>query len=42
MVAEAKSLTEDLLKLMGLEATLQVEKERETIHIKIEGEPVGS
>jgi spoIIIJ-associated protein len=40
-VAEAKTLTQDLLKLMGLEATLQVEKERETIHIKIEGEASG-
>ncbi len=40
-VEEAKTLTQDLLKLMGLEATLQVEKERETIHIKIEGEASG-
>lgn len=40
-VDEAKTLTQDLLKLMGLEATLQVEKERETIHIKIEGEASG-
>ena len=41
LVAEAKTLTQDLLKLMGLEATLQVEKERETIHIKIEGDTSG-
>ncbi len=40
-VAEAKTLTQDLLKLMGLEATLQVEKEKETIHIKIEGDTSG-
>jgi spoIIIJ-associated protein len=41
MVAEATTLTQDLLKLMGLEATLQVEKERETLHIKIEGDTSG-
>jgi len=41
MVAEAKSVTYDILKLMNLEAELAVEKERETIHIKIEGEEAG-
>ena len=37
-VADAKSLTRDILNLMGLEFTLKAEKERETIHIQIEGE----
>ncbi len=41
MIAEATTLTRDLLKLMGLETTFQVEKERETIHIKIEGDTGG-
>jgi spoIIIJ-associated protein len=40
-VNEAKILTQDLLKLMGLEATLQIEQEKETIHIKIEGDTSG-
>jgi spoIIIJ-associated protein len=40
-VDEARTLTQDLLKLMGLEATLQVEQEKETIHIKIEGDTSG-
>ena len=40
-VDEAKILTQDLLKLMGLEATIQVEQEKETIHIKIEGDTSG-
>jgi spoIIIJ-associated protein len=40
-VAEARRLTQDLLKLMGLEATLQIEQERDTIHIKIEGDTSG-
>jgi spoIIIJ-associated protein len=41
MVDEAKILTQDLLKLMGLEATIQVEQEKETLHIKIEGDTSG-
>ncbi|OGP50186.1 MAG: hypothetical protein A2Y79_07710 [Deltaproteobacteria bacterium RBG_13_43_22] len=40
-VAEAKTLTQDLLNLMGLEASLQIKKERETLHIKIEGDKSG-
>jgi spoIIIJ-associated protein len=40
-VTEAKNLTQDLLQLMGLEATLQVEQKKETIHIKIEGDTSG-
>jgi spoIIIJ-associated protein len=40
-VAEAETLTLDLLKLMGIEATLQVHQERETLHIKIEGDTGG-
>jgi spoIIIJ-associated protein len=40
-VEEAKILTQDLLKLMGLEATIQVEQEKETILIRIEGDTSG-
>lgn len=38
LLTEAQSVTQDILRLMGLEAPLKVEKERETIHIRIEGE----
>ena len=41
LVAEAQTVTQDILKLMGLEATLQVEQERETLHIRIEGDTSG-
>lgn len=41
MVAEARSVTDAILKLMGLEAELAIEKDRETLHIKIEGEEAG-
>jgi spoIIIJ-associated protein len=41
MVAEAKSVTTDILNHMGLEAELTVRKERETIHIIIEGDEAG-
>ena len=40
-VEEARILTQDLLKLMGLEATLQVVQEKETIHIRIDGDTSG-
>jgi spoIIIJ-associated protein len=40
-VSEAKTLTQDLLKLMGLEVTLLVEKEGDTLHIKVEGDTSG-
>ncbi|MBI4767608.1 MAG: Jag N-terminal domain-containing protein [Deltaproteobacteria bacterium] len=41
MVDEARILTQDLLKLMGLDATVQVEQEKETLQIKIEGDTSG-
>ncbi len=41
LIAEAKTLTQDILALMGLEATVSVQKEKETLHIKIEGEKSG-
>ena len=41
MVSEAGTLTQDILNLMGVEATLQITKERETLHIKIEGDKSG-
>jgi spoIIIJ-associated protein len=39
--AEAKTLTQDILTLMGLEATVSVQKEKETIQIKIDGDTSG-
>jgi spoIIIJ-associated protein len=41
LIVNAKTLTQDILALMGLEATLSVQKEKETVHIKIEGEKSG-
>jgi len=41
IVSEAGTLTQDILNLMGVEATLQITKERETLHIKIEGDKSG-
>lgn len=41
LISEAKTLTQDILSLMGLEATVSVQKEKETLHIKIEGEKSG-
>lgn len=41
LIVEAKTLTQDILALMGLEATVSVEKEKDTLHIKIEGEKSG-
>ncbi len=41
LIAEAKTLTQDILALMGLEATISIQKEKETLHIKIEGEKSG-
>jgi spoIIIJ-associated protein len=41
LIAEAKTLTQDIRALMGLEATISIQKERETLHIKIEGEKSG-
>jgi spoIIIJ-associated protein len=41
LIAQAKTLTQDILNLMGLEATVSVEKEKDTLHIKIEGEKSG-
>ena len=41
LIAEAKTLTQDILSLMGLEGTLLIRKEKETLHIKIEGETSG-
>jgi spoIIIJ-associated protein len=42
LVAEAGLLVQDILNLMGLEYTLTVEKERDAIHIQIEGEEVSA
>jgi spoIIIJ-associated protein len=41
-VAEAKLLTQEVLNRMGLAFTLSAVKERETIHIQIEGEEAGA
>jgi spoIIIJ-associated protein len=41
MIAEARSVTSAILNFMGLEAELEVEKERETLHIKIKGDEAG-
>ncbi|MGA3083849.1 MAG: RNA-binding cell elongation regulator Jag/EloR [Thermodesulfobacteriota bacterium] len=41
IVSEAGTLTQDILNLMGVEATLQITKEKETLHIKIEGDKSG-
>jgi spoIIIJ-associated protein len=41
IISEAGTLTQDILNLMGVEATLQITKERETLHIKIEGDKSG-
>lgn len=41
LIAQAKTLTQDILNLMGLEATVSVEKEKDTLQIKIEGEKSG-
>jgi len=41
IISEARTLTQDILNLMGVEATLQITKERETLHIKIEGDKSG-
>jgi spoIIIJ-associated protein len=41
LIVEAKTLTQDILALMGLEATVSIQKEKETVHIKIEGEKSG-
>lgn len=41
LIAESKTLTEDILSLMGLEATVAVQKEKDTLLIKIEGEKSG-
>jgi spoIIIJ-associated protein len=41
LIEEAKTLTQDILTLMGLEATISVQKEKETLQIRIEGEKSG-
>ncbi|MBA4392336.1 MAG: hypothetical protein C0407_02170 [Desulfobacca sp.] len=41
VVAEAQTITRDILTRMGLEVTLQVRKEKETLHIRIEGDKGG-
>lgn len=41
LVAEAQTVTQDILSRMGLEATLQVRQEKETLHIRIEGDTSG-
>ncbi|MCJ7833038.1 MAG: Jag N-terminal domain-containing protein [Deltaproteobacteria bacterium] len=41
IVSEAGTLIRDILNLMGVEATLQITKERETLHVKIEGDKNG-
>jgi spoIIIJ-associated protein len=41
IVSEAETLTQDILNLMDVEATLQITKEKETLHIKIEGDKSG-
>jgi len=41
IISEAGTLTQDILNLMGVEATLQITKERETLNIKIEGDKNG-
>jgi spoIIIJ-associated protein len=42
LIAEAQALTREILNLMGLEAELTSKKERDTIHIQIEGEEAGN
>jgi spoIIIJ-associated protein len=41
LINEARTLTQDMLNLMGLQVSLEVQKEKETIHIKIEGDTSG-
>ncbi|MEW6184270.1 MAG: RNA-binding cell elongation regulator Jag/EloR [Thermodesulfobacteriota bacterium] len=41
IIAEAKSLTQGLLDRMGLEVSIQVRKEKESIHILINGDKSG-
>ena len=41
VAAEAQTVIQNILSLMGLEATLQIKKDREILHIKIEGEASG-
>lgn len=41
LVEESKTITQDLLKLMGLEATVEARKEKDTLYVRIEGETSG-
>jgi spoIIIJ-associated protein len=41
IIAEAKSLTQGVLDRMGLEVTIQIRKEKESLHILIEGDKSG-
>jgi spoIIIJ-associated protein len=41
MVVEAQTVIQDILTRMGLETTLVVRKEKETLHVRIEGDKSG-
>lgn len=41
LVEETKTITQDILNLMGLEATVEARKEKDTLYVRIEGETSG-